>query len=88
MALINKETALKRVSFDTEAYSAINMLPSIDGVDILDVLNIIDLLHYKIWLEDIPSPGACKEYQEHHKAIQRLLTACDEAKRKIIEMRT
>lgn len=63
-------------------------MPSVDAVNVLDVLNIIDLLRYQIWLEDIPSPCACKEYQEHHKAIQRLLAACDEAKSKITEMRS
>lgn len=87
MALINKETALKRVSFDTEAYNAINMIPAVDAVDAFDVLNIIGFIRYEIWLEDIPSPGNCKEYQEHHKAIQRLIKVCDEAENKIIEMR-
>ena len=42
MSLICKETALKNVSFDTEAYNAINMIPSVDAVEVVlckDCLN-------------------------------------------------
>ncbi len=32
---IEKDMALKKVSFDTEAYQAINMIPSIDAVEVV-----------------------------------------------------
>ena len=44
-----------------------------DLIDRSDVLDELLNLREEIWLVDIPSPGNCKEYQEHHKSIQHLL---------------
>ena len=44
-----------------------------DLIDRSDVLIELMYLREEIWLADIPSPGNCKEYQEHHESIQHLL---------------
>lgn len=57
-----------------------------DLIDRSDVLYELLRLREEIWLADIPQPGACKEYQEHHKSIQHLLKVFDDTERKIREM--
>ena len=58
-----------------------------DLIDRRDVLYELRFLREEIWLADIPSPGECKEYQEHHKAIQHLLKVFDETESKIRELK-
>ena len=58
-----------------------------DLIERRDVIYEIRKLREEIWMEDIPSPGDCREYQEHHQAIQRLLNACDAVESKIREMK-
>ena len=58
-----------------------------DLIDRRDVLYELLWLKEEIWLADIPSPGDCKEYQEHHAAIQHLLKMVGETERKIREMK-
>lgn len=57
-----------------------------DLIDRSDVLIELMYLREEIWLADIPSPGNCKEYQEHHESIQHILKCFDDTERKIREM--
>ena len=56
--MIYKETALKRVSWDTEAYNAINMIPSIDAVEVVRCKDCKHF-HYDMpyVIQDIPVLG-------------------------------
>ena len=59
----------------------------VDLIDRRDVLYELLWMREEIWLADIPSPGDCKEYQEHHNSIQHLLKMFDEMESKIRKLR-
>lgn len=40
------------------------------------IVEELQQLRELIWYEDIPSPS-CPEYVEHHKSIQKILSALD-----------
>lgn len=43
----------------------------------IDIIQELKDLRYGVWLHDIPSPGDCPEYQEHHRDIQEILAYID-----------
>ena len=42
-----------------------------------DMFVKLSALRNTIWMEDIPSPANCREYQEHHASIQKILAELD-----------
>ena len=49
----------------------------------IDINKELDQLRYFVWLRDIPSPGDCPEYVEHHEAIKAILWEIDELREKV-----
>ena len=38
-----------------------------------ECIGVLRAIEYKVWEYDIPSPGNCPEYREHHEACQDIL---------------
>ena len=42
-----------------------------------DMFVRLSALRNTIWMEDISAPGPCREYQEHHASIKKILAELD-----------
>ena len=38
-----------------------------------EAIGVLRAIEFKVWEYDIPSPGACPEYREHHEACLDIL---------------
>ena len=38
-----------------------------------EVIGVLRAIEHKVWEHDIPHPGTCAEYREHHKACLDIL---------------